>query len=202
MNVVVVVVVVVVFVRLERCDYPGAAPTPRSRVALPLVTRRLTGGTPQLCAAILQLHVGSFQSETKAVILRDCGGGLQEASHILLLVDDGLKFCDRVRGDGFWVVVMLALTVHVGYVPEVKTAVASCLQHKLVKFAFEASLVNQVHHDVHLDPMFAQEISLDGVACASTFPSFTPAAATPKRHGGFASTQPPNDIEPKVSVMF
>ena len=106
--------VVVVFVRLECCDYPGAASTPRSRVALPLVTRRLTRGTLHLRAAVLQLHVGSFQSETKAVILRNCGGSLQEASHILLLVSDGLKFCDHVAGDGFWVEIMLARTIHVG----------------------------------------------------------------------------------------
>ena len=159
-----------VFFRLECCDYPGAASTPRSRVALPLATRRLTRGTPHLCAAILQLQVGSFQSETKAVILRNCGGGFQEASHILLIVSDGLKFCDRVAGDGFWVEIMLARTIHVGYVPEVIPSSASCIEDNLFTFVFEAPLGNQVHHDVHLDSMLAQEMSLDGVACASTLP--------------------------------
>ena len=158
-----------VFFRLECCDYPGAASTPRSRVALPLVSRCVTG-TLHLCAAVLQLHVGSFQSETKAVILRNCGGSLQEASHILLLVSDGLKFCDHVAGDGFWVEIMLARTIHVGYVPEVIPNSASCLEDKLFTFVFEAPLGNQFHHDVHLDSMLAQEMSLDGVACASTLP--------------------------------
>jgi len=146
-------------------DSPGAASTPRSRAALPPVSRCVTD-TLHLGAAVLQLHAGSFQCETSCIILRHRVHSLDEGLHVILFVDDVLKLDDHGLGNGFWILILVAGTIHVWYDSEEHPTgyVPIRLADAMFQLDYEMILCNQFHHNPHLGSVIAQLMSLDGVA--------------------------------------